>query len=518
MFNRLTPRRRSTHHAAPRWPWFVPFFVLIFIVGTSGILLQRAVAGLIALIIVVLAARRPDLSLFALIVGLPFQSLVLAQLYTWGVPREIVRPLASWKEALAIGVIAAGVIGYRRGGHRLDRLDALGLVYVAIVGVYALFPQLFSSVAPTAGDARSLAFRASAGFVLLLLGARHARLPTNFMARASQVVLVVGAIVAVVAVYEFFFDESWNRFIVEDVRYTRYQYEVLNVFPFNFSDIRFHGTIGGADFIRVGSVLLSPLTLGFYLLLPFAVAIERTTREGLRSASGAVLLLVGAALIFTQTRAALVGAVIIAFIALRPAAGRSSERRWQFAMLLAVGVILALPVATATELSQRATTAASGDEESATDHVEAFWNGIDAVASRPLGHGVATSAGSGQRFQVEETTITENNYLQVGVEVGLLGMILFVALTVTMLRRLKRATLAVPDPGIAATRGAALGLAVGAFFLHAWAAIPIAWTLWALAGAAIGIAEARVQSDRETSPGSAIPPRIIEVGRSRSID
>ena len=69
----------------------------------------------------------------------------------------------------------------------------------------------------------------SAGFVILLLAARHARLPADFTGPGDPVVLVVvGAIVAAVAVYEYFFSDAWNRFVIEQVEYIRYQVDILH--------------------------------------------------------------------------------------------------------------------------------------------------------------------------------------------------------------------------------------------------------------------------------------------------
>jgi O-antigen ligase len=305
--------------------------------------------------------------------------------------------------------------------------------------------------------------------------------------------MAVGSIVAAIAVYEFFFSASWNDFIVNRVKYTTYQLQILDVKPMNFFDIRFYGHLGDAKFVRVGSVLLSPLVLGFYLLMPFAAAVERTLRAGLRGAAGACLVLTSAALLLTQTRAALLGAVIIGVVALRPAAGREANQRVRLGLLLLAAALIALPAATATGFTERVATTASGNEPGAVDHVQSFFDGTRAIADHPLGQGLGTSAGTGQRFQVSQRVITENYYLQVGVEMGVAAMALFIALTLLMLRRLRNAVGQSPDPGVAAVRGAALSLAIGALFLHTFNDFAVAWTMWSLAGAVIGIAAARAE-------------------------
>jgi hypothetical protein len=497
------PRTRTPRDFRPpsptrnRWVWLVPPGVMLaifmsFAPPING--LERLLGAAIAVLVIFLASRRPDIAILGLIIGLPLQNFAPSYLYRMGLPGPIVRPLGSWKEAVALGVVVAGIRGFRAARRRADALDLVGLAFVAIVAAYAFFPEFFAPGAPGGSNARSLAFRATAGFVLLLLGARHADLPEGFVDRAARVVLGVGVVVAAVAVYEFTFSNPWNSFVVERLGLPKYQLEVLQLTPFDAEDIRVYGHLGGREFVRVGSTLLSPLDLGFYLLLPFAVAIERTVRNGLRSYSGAALGIIGAALILTQTRAALIGAVIVAFVAFRPAAGRDWSRRIQFSFVLAVGLLIAVPAATVTGLSERVTTAASGDEESAVDHWDSFWQGVRVVRAEPLGLGLGTSAGAGQRFESTILVIPENNYLQVGVEVGLLGMALFIALTVLMLRRLRRAQLAVANLGVAAARSAGLGLAIGAFFLHAWSNLIVSWPFWALAGVAIGTAESQARA------------------------
>jgi hypothetical protein len=490
-------------------PWVVPIAVAGLILVSRGRFLPQLIAGVLGLVLVALAARRPDRSILVLIVVLPFQALLLSWLYARGIPAPVLKGLSAWKEALGLGVVIAGVRGFVARRQRLDRLDLIGFAFVAVVGAYAIVPHLFAPAAPTGSDVRWLAFRQDAGFVILLLAARHAALPEGFTRRAARLVMGVGAVIAAIAVYEFFFSASWNRFVVETVQYPNYQFFVTNVTPFNFLDIRQYAVIGGRQVERVGSVLLSPLTLGFYLLLPFAVALQRTIRDGLRSAAGAALILTGAGLLLTQTRAALVGAVVVALVTLRRSAGQSERRRLQFGAVLAAAVIIALPAAASTGLTSRAATTASGEGQNTTDHVDAFWTGLRTVADHPMGLGIGTSAGVGQRFQVQGTTITENYYEQMGIEVGVIGMVLFVALTLLLLRRLGRATLAISDLGVGAVRTAAWGLVVGAFFLHAWTDFATAWTFWALAGAAIGMGDRDLVARAQREPPSVMPNNLM---------
>lgn len=493
----------ASRRTVARWPWTAPAVVAAFIYATQARFAERAIAGLLALGIVVLAARRPDRALLALFAGLPFQGIVLAQLYAWGVPASVVRPLSAWKEALAVGVVVAGIRGYRAGSRRLDGADKLGLAFVAAVAAFAVVPSLFAPDAPLGTDVRWLGFRLSAAFVVLFLAARHARLPEDFTARAVRVVLAVGAVVAAVAVFEYFFSDAWNRFVVEQVQLVRYQVDVLDLRPIDFEDIRRYGYVGDHRFLRAGSVFFDPTPAGFFLVLPFSVAVERRLRAGLRSGGATTLVaLVGTGLALTQTRAALIAAFIAVYLAVRPAPGRSTTRRMRFTLLFVGAMIVAVPAAATTGLNSRIVSTASGEDQSSEDHVDSFWNGVDAITDAPLGHGLGTSAGVGQRFD-SDTAVTENGYLQVGVETGVAAMAAFAALTVVVLRRLNRTVRTVPSPSVCAIRGGATGLAVGALLLHAWNEFAVGWMTWALMGAALALWDAGARARDDAVPETA---------------
>lgn len=492
----VSTRSRAVRRAAVEgWPWLVPVALAAFVYGTHGAYVSRALAALAAAVVVLLAARRPDRSLLVLVALLPFQGLLLAQLYRWGVPGAVVRPLGSWKEALGLGVVLAGIGGYRAGRQRLDALDGLGFAYVAIVGAYALAPHFFAPGAPMDTSARSLAFRASAGFVILLLAARHAPLGDDFGDRLARVVMVVGCVVAAVCVYEYFFSASWNRWVVEKVQYTRYEVSILHNSPYSLSDVRRYSVIGGHHVLRTGSVFFDPTTCGFFLVLPFALAVERRLRSAARGAIPAIVL-IAAGLVLTETRAALLGALIVTLLALRPAAGRTLDRRLQFTFVLLAGFAVVLPAATAIGLGQRVAATSTQRDPSSVDHVRSFWTGLDAVKANPIGHGLGTSAGVGQRFDQGQATIGENSYLQVGIETGVAAMAVFIGITVSAIGRLRRLSRSRSHLATSAAFSAGIGLAIGGLFLQTWVDFSVAWTFWALAGAAIGIAErSRTRAD-----------------------
>lgn len=75
--------------------------------------------------------------------------------------------------------------------------------------------------------------------------------------------------------------------------------------------------------------------------------------------------------------------------------------------------------------------------------------------------------------------LPENWYLQIGVELGWIGFILFVVLIVIILKTLSVALIGSPSEGLYL---AFVGIAVGCVLLHAWEDSAVAYTLWSLVG------------------------------------
>jgi hypothetical protein len=506
--------RRGVLGAAVVWTVPVVVIALTYFSPRHIASPQTVLTGLLALGILALAVRRPDLSLLGLIIFLPFQGLLLAKLWSWGMPDSVVRHLGAWKECLALGVIVAGARNLIASKHRLDLIDGLALGFVGICLLYAGFQATIVPGAPSPSNIRLLGFREMAGFVLLLFGARHAPLGPGFARRAARTVFLVGVAVAAVGVYSAIFSSAWNRFVVHTIKYTQYQAAILHTNAPNPADIRVYGYVGGAKIVRIGSVFLDSLSCAWFLILPFAVGLERVVR---RTASPLILLgtiLVAACLLLTQTRSAILGGLVVAVLAVAPAAGRPRHWRTQVAIVLTAVAALGIPAAFATGLAKRVESAGNQSNQDTAGHLSGFWSGINTLGAHPLGLGLGTGAGTGQRFQVRNDRIPENNYLEVGDELGIFPGLLFVLLTVGLLVRLRRVSRQRPELLVTAAWTAGAGLALAAWFLQTWSNFAVAWTYWALAGAALRIAHQTVAAPvlsgrRARAPGYDVAGRAL---------
>jgi hypothetical protein len=484
------PRRLPLH----AWAWLAPVVAALCAYYRPNSL-SRLIAAIVALALIIVVARHPAAGLLVLVPLLAFQHIVLSLLYRLGVPAGIVGPLGGVKEAILGGVLVAAVQAARASHRRFDVLDKLAALYVLAVTAYLLFPRLLVSGAGLPGTkqtlhVRALSFRADVFFVLLLLAARHAPIDARARRRFVQVALGTAVVVAGVAVYEFFFSSQWNDFAVSVLRVLRYKAEVLHVPPVDPTDIRFHGVVGSRDVIRVGSVLFEPVPLAFYLLIGLGLTVAVVgTRQG-RPAVAVGAALIAAALILTLTRSAVLSALVVAFVLVSPSNRAGRRGRVRLALLLIAALVLAAPVAAGSGLASRAR---GNDDRSGAAHIDSVDEGFAALRRQPLGFGLGAEPGIGDRFSVPTKLTSHDAYLQVGNELGIPTMLLFIALIVMLLVTLRRAESS-DEPGFPlahALFAVGVGLAVGGLLQHVWLELPLAWTFWAGAGLAIGAADRR---------------------------
>ena len=456
-----------------------------------------ALLGLGVVAVLVAVVRRPLAGLVALLVFLPLQQVLLAALLAYGMPLAVVRQLGGLKELLVLGLLLAAVRA-SRGQLRLDLLDGLALAYVALVTAYLLLPVVAPGVLfDVPFQPRLLSWRTNLLFVLALLACRHLHLRPRDLAVLVRVVLGLAALLAACALLEFALPAVWSRFLVDVVDVPGFQAQVFDVAG-TTRDALSRGDVGGTDVVRSGSLLLSALTLGFALVPALGLALERLGEARLQSSALVLSALVALGIAVTLTRSALIAAAVTAYASLRYGVLRSRPGRLRLGLVLLVAAVLTLPVAGTTAAGQRLAGTFSGDA-STTDHVESLRAGMQGLVDAPLGRGLGTAPGIGDRFDVTGRLTSENAYLQVGTEVGVVAMVLFAVLLGALVLALRRRALAGgPGAGTASALAAAgLGLAVGGMFLHVWLDFTTAVTFWALAGAALGV---RDGAGREGAP------------------
>ena len=503
--------RLSRRHPWSAVAWLVPLIAFLAARRESGQQIEKLTFAVVGLGLVLVASHRAGRCLVLLVALLPFQQLGLALLYRHGLSVQVVKSLGYWKELLVAAVILAGLRNVRRQHPRLDKLDRLALAWVALVTAYLLFPWLarpadavhLLSGPPQAFNVRLLAWRVDALYVLLFLGARHASLGPDVRRRFERALVGVGTFVAAVGIFEFVAPGRWNDFAVRVCGVTRYQVDVLHLTPPNFYDIRIYDQLGGHQLVRVGSLLLSPLSLGFYLVLPLGVVLRRLLRPAGAGLAWLPGMVIAVTVFLTLTRSAILAALVLTVITLGARAGNAPARRARLVLLLAAGAILLAPVVASSGLIARTGTTLHNNGSSA-QHLSGLRNGLDALVHAPTGLGLGTQPGVGDRFAVANKLTSENSYLQVGDELGIAALTLWVIMLFALLMALARARVSEDREGTLATAmfAVGVGLAVGSLFLHVWLDFTLAWSFWGGAGLVIGASDrmARRRPSRQPMP------------------
>jgi hypothetical protein len=242
--------------------------------------------------------------------------------------------------------------------------------------------------------------------------------------------------------------------------------------------------------VRVGGVFVSAIQLSFFLLVCFAFLVERVVRGGssLAVRLGVVLAVTG--ILLTHTRSVILGALVVAVVGARPSLGRGAEARGRFAAVLVAACILAVPLLGATGYVERFVGRDAGsDVAHQTSNAAAF----DAVVAHPFGQGLGLGA-QGNNIGVRGAIVAENHFLDVALQLGVVGALLFAGVLWALIRSLGRAAAQVDGDlqlGAAAARSALLGMLVPMWYLQPLTDPQVGWVLLLVAGLALGAVERR---------------------------
>lgn len=382
-----------------------------------------------------------------------------------------------WKEALlAIATLGALYLVLFDKKTRLNtlyhELTWLIIAYIAlqlILAGWALNHHNVTTKAAAYGALLNLRFLLF--FVCAwVIGSRTVRLSTQWskmLVWPAVIVIVVGLLQAFILPTDFMKHFGYSEQTIPP-------YETIN-----------HNNM----YIRIMSTLRGANPLGTYLLIPISgllVLMNIGKRNWRRS-----LTLIGAVVVlfFSFSRAAWIGAFLcllaVAFV--RP--NEWFKRRhlaWGLAVFAAVCMALLIGFRHNTHFqniifhTQEHSPVASSSNEG---HVRAFKQNIDDVVREPLGRGPGTAGPASIYNTGHRGRLAENYFIQLGQEVGLLGLAMFVTINVFVVWLLwQRRT----DPLALTLIASFVGITFVNLLSHAWTDDTLAYVWWGLAGIAIG--------------------------------
>lgn len=257
------------------------------------------------------------------------------------------------------------------------------------------------------------------------------------------------------------------------------------------------------DYARIQSTLRGPNPLGVYMIL-----IVTSLLVGLRWQKWRQAALLAAALMVTYysySRSAWLGMVASLGIFIYLTINSARLRRWVIVAGAAILMLLAATAYLARDNNFVQNTLLHTDETSRSPmssnegRAAAIRQGLSDVVQEPLGRGPG-SAGPGSLRNDKPERIAENYYLQIGQELGWVGLSLFVAinvLTVMVLWERRNSDLA------KLLLASFVGISLANMVSHAWADETIALLWWGLAGVAL---TAGIVRQKEAKKQTSKPP------------
>jgi len=448
--------------------------------------------------------RRPVAALYLFVVGLALHNAVMAALYAAGVRGGVLTAITAWKEILlAVALVRVGSdsVRERRLPFRPGVADWLALAFGALAVLYALIPQ--SALDGGAGArAVALGLRHDAVPVAAYFLGRSLILTRVDLRRLGWTLLGVAALVAGLGLVDVYaVSISWwrtNGVIDYFHRHLGYDYHGTGVrtepdgsvygLPENF----IYNVGDNKPFLRrLVSTFLSPLASG-YLFVVALLVLAAALRRRVALVLG---ILVAAGLLWTFSRSALIalaaGLVVLGIV----------RRRWIEPTAAAVVIVVAVGWAhlfpsigptgnwTKADLAYQQAGGAQGpadfnatstSEPSLHSHWISLREGVRTVVRHPQGYGLGNV---GQTASRTDTPLKagESNYTELGVELGLLGSLLWIAWGLAVLVGLIRAGRDdIWAAAMAAVFAAVLALAVQTDVIgDPW----VAYCVWGLAGA-----------------------------------
>jgi hypothetical protein len=448
-----------------------------------------------ALVMAVAAAavwRRPLVALFVFVCGLALHNAVMDALYGAGIRGSVLTAITAWKEillAVALVRVALDALRSRRFAFAWGTADWLALAFAVLCVVYALIPQ-----STLGGDADRHT---------VALALRHDVVPVGawFLGRSLLVtredwrrlgwtlLAVAGAVAAWGLVDVYAIPIGWwrsNGTADYFNKHLGYHYNGTGHLPENF----IYNVGGSKPFLRrLVSTFLSPLASGYLFVVSLLVATFWRSRAGI-----ALGLLVFAGLLWTFSRSSLValaaGLVVLCVL----------ERRWELGGLAVVVVAVAIGWAhlfphlaptgnwTKRDLRVQANiakqkgpvgsySAVSSNEPSLHEHWLALKAGVRTMVHHPQGYGLGNVGQTASRTK-NPPKAGESNYTELGVELGVLGSLLWLAWGLAAFRGLVHAG----TFRVAAAFAAILVLAIQTDVIgDPW----VAYCVWAFAGACL---------------------------------
>lgn len=407
----------------------------------------------------------------AIAVGLPFHAFLITWLGST-LPNSVVTPLRYWKEVILL--IMGGMTTYLLVRNKIMRQHLVADRFAWALGIFTLIHLIIYLIYQPAPFAGILALKINLGFLalylILSLTQTHTRITEQTL---TKVILIPAAIVGAFG--------TLQTFVLPHDFLTHFGYGTLN------GPNPAYYLIENSNTIRVMSTLWGPNQFGSYLVLPLALSIWwlYTGTKKQRILASIVFSLDLLSLYGSQSRGAWLAAaagILIIIVAM----SRGTKRlilAGAGMLLITVIIILAANHKLPDKLNVLLlhgvpAESKNGFISSNGGHLRALTLGYDRLEEHPFGAGLEAAGRASENSS--EKLYTENYFLQLAVQIGYEGLVVFIIACALVAWRLFSGFTNVPIslPLFASF----VGLSINNIVAHTWSDGATAWLWWGMAG------------------------------------
>lgn len=399
--------------------------------------------------------------LLALLVIMPFHAFISITLGSLGFTQVLVQ---SWKEALILFMSFVWLIYCVAKNRFLIKFDTINIIFGLIVFL-SLFITTF--IHPSS---KAILFGVKTNLVAIVLYF-IAQVPISqksfIKKNLSHIIIIPGVIVSILAIIQ---SSILPPSLLESIGYGS-----STIDPRQIVD-------GSLKFFRAFSTLGGPNQMGAYLILPLVFCLA----FGIKRKKWQIILLtlpIFAGIFLSYSRSAWIGSLIAAFLCVVIVLSKKQRIIFAFTSVVfaLVGGLILYNLSINNQKVQNVLLHGRYFENqiqgSDKQRLESIANATNVIKSQPFGHGLG-SAGPAS-YQSEAPVISENWYLQIAYEIGILGLLLYLVGFTGLLGEFIRDR---NNPLAVALFSATVGILVINLFLHAWADSTLVLIMFTLYG------------------------------------
>ncbi|MGB0383977.1 MAG: O-antigen ligase family protein [Ardenticatenaceae bacterium] len=466
---------------------------------------QLAVAASLLMIGILVAAYlvcRPwhlfALYLFLLAAHVPLMGILLVQV---GLPAPVVKAISAWKELTLLLFLLVALWHLLQSRWRATIPDLLILFYIFYTLAYLCFSLFESSnsLVTLLYGLRDLILP----FLLYMVG-RSISLSDKRAHRVFQWLLWAAFIYSLIGIIEWsFIPTQWHA----DLGIARYYKELLNLeyrpYYLGLPENYWRGTAAGR-LRRAASVYGSSQSFAtsFLLLLPVSIygMLTRTLKERHLATLTFIISMIG--LVLTITRFTIV--ICVGLLILASLISSQRARRWarQSLIVMTVAFILALFLSNSFRVVVISTL--TFEDHSSSTRLVIWADTARIIMRQPLGYGIGQVGHTVARLIEERAQVVgiEGQMSKIGVELGILGLLLYLSILVVISAYLFITYNRVKEPYIRALCFASaltfIGLLVNSLTTEWHNSIALVYPAWWLAGSCVRVGSQYKKIDSST--------------------